>query len=33
MKEIKREPLHQKLLELSKAKGHLKSLEYFKLNK
>ena len=29
MKEIKREPLHQKLLELSKAKGHLKSLEYF----
>jgi hypothetical protein len=29
MKEIKREPLHQKLLELSKAKGYLKSLEYF----
>jgi len=29
MKEITREPLHEKLLELSKAKGHLKALEYF----
>ena len=29
MKEIIREPLHEKLLELSKAKGHLKALEYF----
>lgn len=28
-KELEREPLHQKLLDLSKAKGHLKALEYF----
>ena len=31
-KELEREPLHQKLLDLSKAKGHLKALEYFNQN-
>ena len=32
MKEIIREPVHQKMLELSKAQGKLKALAYFNQN-
>ena len=32
MKEIKREPVHQQLLELSKVQGKLKALDYFNEN-
>ena len=31
-KELEREPLHQKLLDLSKAQGKLKALAYFNQN-